>query len=136
MSQTGEFQMYLNPKEIGQAVLALSQIEGVAIRLPMGELPKPDPTKTHGAYILSFDQLAPLIISVSGAAAAFVSLATAIFQLKTARTKGSQSPAKSSPPIVFHIQNNVVPLEQFAIPQELADYLSNKFHEQKRLKAD
>ena len=126
MAKGNEFEIYVDPKDISNLILDFSRLEGIGIRIPTEQLPKPDSKKEHGVYSISFDQLAPLIISLSGTTTALISLATAIFQHKEAKEKAKKPTENPTSPVVIHVQGNVVPIAEFHTPEMLAAYLHEK----------
>ncbi len=86
---TEQIALFVEPEHVEECILTLRRIDGVNVRLETKGLNAPE-TKEHGQYSLTFGELAPIVISVTGMLSSFVALATAIIQLR------SQSKSKAS----------------------------------------
>jgi hypothetical protein len=120
-----DFEIRVAPRDAADLAVSLSAVEGVNARLASSKMPAPK-EKAHGAYSISFAELAPVIISVTGASAAFFSLATAILGFAKARTEAAAKKSQDAKPAIIVIQNVAVPLADFQTPEALAEYLESQ----------
>jgi hypothetical protein len=96
---TEQIKLFVDPEYVEQSILELRQLQGVQVRLEVKGLEHPQP-KEHPQYDMSFTELAPIIISVSGMITSLVALATAIITL---RAKIKTEDSNDSPPVIIVI---------------------------------
>ncbi len=123
------FELYVDPRYVSEVLLALSQIDGIEVKLPTQRLSQPDATKEHGAYSIAFAELAALVISISGTATAFASLATAVLQYKAAAATRNELVEKS-PKSIIKVNNTIIVIEDFSKPETLAEYIQKAINEE------
>lgn len=118
---TEQIALFVDPEYVEQSILKLRQVDGVKVRLDTKEL-VPSRLKEHPQYSMSFGELAPIIISVTGMLSSFVALGTAIVQLKTQnKAKGSNA---ANPMIIVIGEERINVTESFT-----ADELEIKLRE-------
>ena len=129
-SKTIEF--YVEPRQVSDALLQISQVEGVNAKLPTQKLAVPDADKTHGAYSLEFAQLTPILISAAATLTSLVGLAAALLNYKAAQMKSKNSIESSQAPApIIQINNTTISLNEFSDAEQLAEYLRARLEDKK-----
>jgi len=122
---SANFEIRVAPRDAAELAVSLSAVQGVTASLPTSPMEAPK-AKTHGAYSLSFAELAPLIISVAGTSTALLSLATALLGYAKARKEAAEKKSADTKAPIIVIQNVTVPVADFQSPEALAKYLESQ----------
>ncbi len=122
----GTIEVHVNPRSVSTLVIGMRGIDGVAVRIPTQDLERPTPSQGHAAASISFDQLVPLLVTVTGAATALLSLATALIQHRDVkRREHAQEGQHDSHAINVVIDNRVLQVSQFTDAKALATQIAS-----------
>lgn len=120
-----QIRILVKPEQVADAILGLGQIEDVQVQVQTEDIAEPDASQTHPMYQLSPQEIATIIVSVAGLTTSLVSLAKAIFELKTEKYKQDKKESSYTPPFVI-VNQRVIVVAEFNTPEQLAAHISKE----------
>lgn len=128
---SNSIKILVHPLRVAEAVLDFSLIEGVEVHIPVNEnLSAPDDQRHHPAYKLDFAQLGQVVVSVTGVFTSVITLAAAIYKLKseTKENKTAASTVALTQETAIEINYHVIPLSKFRDKEALIAYLQKNLN--------